>query len=516
MLPASHTTQHAVVKTMGDQGGSPQAEAQALLYQKIFAHAGDAIAIIDPQGYYVEQNEAHYRLIGYSDEELQGKTPAFHLGEEVFAEVAEALASHGRYQGEVISRTKSGVLLDIDLSAFAVTDEAGVPLYYVGIKRDITERKRAKEQIERRIEQLQCIYQLNDAVTRADAVETIYDEALGGLLRALKADRAAVLLIDPDGVMRFKAWRGISEAYRCAVEGHSPWPPDTRDPQPVFIADIEAEPSLSAFQSVFQQEGIGALGFIPLLYQGRLMGKFMLYYNTPHRFTAEEAQLAQTITSHVAFAIGRKAAEAHIRELYERLRHAMTETHHRVKNNLQIIAAMVDMRLMERAEYIPAEEFQRLGSYVRTLAAVHDLLTQKAKEDGQAQSLSAREVLEKLLALMQQTAGERRITYQLEDARLSARQATSLALIANELISNALKYSAGKIQMAFLWSEDEARLEVYDEGSGFPEDFDPARDAHTGLELVERLSRWDLGGQVRFANRPEGGAWVQVTVPLAA
>jgi PAS domain S-box-containing protein len=55
-----------------------QAEEELRLYQQIFHHANDAIAIIDPQGVYQQQNAAHQTLVGYSDGELAGKTPSIH------------------------------------------------------------------------------------------------------------------------------------------------------------------------------------------------------------------------------------------------------------------------------------------------------------------------------------------------------------------------------------------------------------------------------------------------------
>lgn len=115
------------------------------LYQAIFQHSSEPIAIIDPQGFYVEQNAAHAQLLGYSDDELTGETPAIHLGAKVFAELAQELTAKGEYRGEVVSKTKAGELRHIELSAFTMTTPTGEPLCFVGIKRDITERKRAEE-----------------------------------------------------------------------------------------------------------------------------------------------------------------------------------------------------------------------------------------------------------------------------------------------------------------------------------------------------------------------------------
>jgi len=119
------------------------------LYQAIFLHSREPVAIIDPQGLYLQQNAAHAQLLGYTDAELRNQTPAIHLGEEVFSEVARALAQDGEYRGEVVSKTKSGDTRYLELSAFAMRTETGEPLCFVGIKRDITERKRAEEALQR-------------------------------------------------------------------------------------------------------------------------------------------------------------------------------------------------------------------------------------------------------------------------------------------------------------------------------------------------------------------------------
>jgi PAS domain S-box-containing protein len=177
------------------------------------------------------------------------------------------------------------------------------------------ERKKAEEKLRQRFDQLQTVYHLTDAVNRVGDIEAIYEEALNSLQVSLKADRASVLLFDPDGVMRFKAWRGLSKGYRKATEGHTPWPPSAKNPQPILVSNVEEEQSLESLRETLSGEGIHAVGFIPMVYQGKLLGKFMIYYNTPHQFTEEEVQLLQTIASHVAFAIERKKVEERIREL---------------------------------------------------------------------------------------------------------------------------------------------------------------------------------------------------------
>lgn len=210
-----------------------------------------------------------------------------------------------------------------------------------------------------------------------------------------------------------------------------------------------------------------------------------------------------------------RRSQIEIQQLNARLQRSMTETHHRVKNNLQIIAAMVDMQVMEDTTTLPIEEMKRLGAHIKSLALIHDILTTESKGDGQALTISSRSVLEKLLSLLEQMTGGRRFRTHLEDVRISSRQATGLALVANEVVSNAAKHGNGEIEVTFQTQGESAILEVCDDGPGFPAGFDPKSLATTGISLVENLSRWDLCGSAQYLNRPEGGARVVIQMPLA-
>lgn len=128
-----------------NQSSRAQAKLHPDLYREIFEHSSEPIVIIDPQGFYLEQNAAHFQLLGYTDEDLHSQTPALVMGEQEFAEVVRTVAEKGEYRCEVTNRTKSGELKQIELSAFATLNGSGEPLCYVGIKRDITERKRMDE-----------------------------------------------------------------------------------------------------------------------------------------------------------------------------------------------------------------------------------------------------------------------------------------------------------------------------------------------------------------------------------
>jgi len=79
------------------------------------------------------------------------------------------------------------------------------------------------------------LYRFTDRLFRARSLGDAFDAALDAIREALGCDRASILLFDDSGAMRFIAWRGLSDGYRRAVDGHSPWTKDTKDPLPICI-----------------------------------------------------------------------------------------------------------------------------------------------------------------------------------------------------------------------------------------------------------------------------------------
>jgi signal transduction histidine kinase/CheY-like chemotaxis protein len=77
---------------------------------------------------------------------------------------------------------------------------------------------------------------------------------------------------------------------------------------------VTLEPSLAALLPTIESEGIASMAFIPLISRGRVIGKFMLYFDEPHLLASDELQLATLISSQVAFAIERTHAESQARK----------------------------------------------------------------------------------------------------------------------------------------------------------------------------------------------------------
>jgi PAS domain-containing protein len=179
---------------------------------------------------------------------------------------------------------------------------------------DITERKRAEESLARRMEEQAALYQITDRLQRAETLNDVYDSALDAILRALPCQRASILLFDDQGAMRFVAWRGLSDAYRRATDGHSPWTPNAEEPLPICVNDIASADLDESLRATIREEGIGALAFVPLIANGKLIGKFMSYYDAAHVFTDAEVELAVAIGRQLGFGVERMRAEEALRE----------------------------------------------------------------------------------------------------------------------------------------------------------------------------------------------------------
>ena len=162
--------------------------------------------------------------------------------------------------------------------------------------------------------QRDALYLLSEQLHRANSIDEIYSAAMDAIESALNCERSAILLFDDAGIMQFVAWSGLSEDYRAAVTGHSPWQTGETDAQPIAIADVAASDLDEKLKVTVLGEGIGAVAFIPLVSDGALIGKFMAYFREPYAFTKDDVAVSLVIARQLAFAIQRHRTSAQLAE----------------------------------------------------------------------------------------------------------------------------------------------------------------------------------------------------------
>src|SRR5262245_52894634 len=183
----------------------------------------------------------------------------------------------------------------------------------VNVVVDGSERKRVEEALARTAGEQAALYRFTDRLNRSGSVGEACEAAVEAIISALGCSRASVLLFDDGGVMQFAAWRGLSQRYRQAVTGHTPWRPGETGALPICIDNVDAA-DLGPLKTVIVEEGIQALAFVPVAIDGGIVGKFMAYFEAPHHFSDEELELANTIALQLGFGMRRIRADEERRQ----------------------------------------------------------------------------------------------------------------------------------------------------------------------------------------------------------
>lgn len=298
-------------------------------FHALVSQATAGIAQSDMNSRLMFVNPRFCEMLGYPESELIGKT----IWELTYTDdleenkrLFEHMRTHGEsYQFEKRFIRRDGSILWTSVSVSTILDLVGKPKGSVGVVVDISERKRAEQALAEFARQQEALYHLSDQLHHTRSLEDVYNAALDAILSALQCDRASILLFDDTGVMRFVAWRGLSDRYRKATEGHSPWSADEKNPYPICVGDTRTADLTDSLKAIIQEEGIGSLVFIPLLLNGKLIGKFVVYFNVPHDCMDVEIELGLMIVRQLASGIDQKRAEVELRESGARLRAILSQ-----------------------------------------------------------------------------------------------------------------------------------------------------------------------------------------------
>jgi len=208
----------------------------------------------------------------------------------------------------------------------------------------------------------------------------------------------------------------------------------------------------------------------------------------------------------------RKRAEAEVarllvseREKSEQLELSVREAHHRIKNNLQAISDLLYLEQASGEERSMKASLHESMERIHAIALVHDLLS--LHDD--VQTVDIRAVFERLVPMILKSRGlsqERVVlTMEVPTVRVSSKRATTLALIMNELVSNAAKHAftsskVGLLSIRLRQAAEELVLVIQDNGPGLSPGFNLSTDAHVGLEVVQIMAERDLGGRFNLEN----------------
>jgi PAS domain S-box-containing protein len=484
--------------------------------------APDPVFIVDRQGCYLYVGEVKARLFGLSPSQMVGRVVYdFGLAPNVAADLAARIARIFQTQQPYIDTFPISTVTGLRVFEHQLTplfDAQGQVTALLCMARDVTDRSRLNHGLQLHLQEMETTFQAERkqaqtalAISEARA-QRIFNSNIVGVIH-WNLDTG--IITNANDV--FLAMVGYTQD--DLAQGRLNWqemtPPEWQERNWQGVKEIRTLRNGTPYEKeYFCKDG----SRLPLIIGGALFDdsnnegfSFILDISeqkrTENALRASEERYRSLATERIRYI-------EEIENLNARLKRSIQETHHRVKNNLQIISALTELQIEENQEMVPTSAIARIGQHTRSLAAVHDLLTQEAKGDAHIDSLSTQAALDKLIPLLQATTGGRRIPYSVDDFRLPVREGASLALLVSELVSNAVKHGHGDIELTLRVNGDIVRLEVCDDGPGFPPGFDWRKAANTGLGLIDSTGRHDLRGTISFANRPQGGAKVSVTFPV--
>jgi two-component sensor histidine kinase len=250
---------------------------------------------------------------------------------------------------------------------------------------------------------------------------------------------------------------------------------------------------LSGRESEIELEARGVvvrLRTIPLLPRGERVGTLVLLRDVTELRRREQALVSKDAT---------------IREI-----------HHRVKNNLQTVAAL--LRLQARRLDVPEGRaaLEEAVRRVRAIALVHDTLSQTL--DG---PVDFDDVADRLIAMVAELAeaGGRPLPRRIGSfGQLPSAIATPLSMVLTELLQNAFEHGlrgrSGHVEVSVRRLDQGIEIMVADDGAGLPAGFTLSASPRLGLQIVRTLVEGDLRGSIEVRPRPDGGTSATLRIPV--
>jgi len=210
-----------------------------------------------------------------------------------------------------------------------------------------------------------------------------------------------------------------------------------------------------------------------------------------------------------------------VSELRRRERELLTkdatirEVHHRVKNNLQTVAALLRLQARRIPSAEGREALQEAMRRVGTIALVHETLS-----EGLGETVDFDDVVARTIALAVEVAGRSdgiTVVRQGRFGELAAENATPLALVLTELVTNAVEHglreTTGTVEIIAERDGTRLAVQVCDDGVGLPEGFAPGADG-LGTQIVQALVSGEMRGRIQWSGPPGGGTAVRVEVTV--
>ncbi len=422
----------------------------------------DMICAINEKDQIVEFNKAAQARFGYSADEILGKSISIlYYNERERKSVLAHLEDHGSYQGEVVNRTKSGEKFLSYLSASMLYDESGNVVGAMGVSRDITKAREAKQK----------------ELVQAAKLKAIV-EGRSHLIWTVNGDNELVLF-------NRNFYEFYKQNFRKRIgEGDVPW-----DDLDQLLTEDQKDIMAERYERAFE----GKEQFFEVQFRNeRGMDVWMEIHLNPIKIQEKDVRVFE-VSSIAQDITDKKQAEDSIQASLKEKEVLLQEIHHRVKNNLQVISSILNLQSSYIKDSKIVNILRESQNRIKSMAFIHESLYGAKDFSSINFSDYVKNLAQNLIYSYRIQEDKVKLSLKLKPVHLPLDSAIPCGLIINELVSNALKYAfpddkKGKVEIQLYLKNDRVHLHVADDGIGLPDDFNLEQTESLGLQLVSTLA----------------------------
>ncbi|MBF0516187.1 MAG: PAS domain S-box protein [Nitrospirae bacterium] len=438
-----------------------QMENDLRLFSRAIEEAMDDVHIVDMSGKIIYANKAAVEMTGYSFAESIGMDVVTLAKDKDFAVngVMATVYGNGFWSGEILCEKKDGTLYTTWLVVNMIKDTSGTPVAIIGMMRDITSKK-----------EIEKAYRTSEANMRA----------------VLNSITESVCLIDTKGMF---VTVNDTFARRFNKESHEIVGTKVVD---LIMHDV-AETRMKFIDEVISTGK-------PMNFEDK-RGEIDYFSNMYPIF--DDSNNVSGIAVYAVDITLRKKYENYLLNSIKEKDMLMREVHHRVKNNLQIVAGLIGLQLNNIEDEKYRNMFIESQNRIKSISLVHDKLYRSkglAEVDLKEYIVNlSRELFNSFGVDAQSVA----LNMDVENVTIGVDIAVPCGLIINELFTNILKYAfpdkiIGEIAISIqAKGVNKFEMIISDNGVGFPEALDFRKTKSLGLHIVNLLVR-QIGGTIEL------------------
>ncbi|MDR3634029.1 MAG: PAS domain S-box protein [Isosphaeraceae bacterium] len=423
-------------------------------------------------------------------------------------------------------------------------NEAGVPVRMVGISQDITERKRAEEELSQYAQRLEIFHDIDQAILGASSPGEIARVGLTHLaplvsywaasVIAVEFEMAEINIIASVGASADVLPVGIRVPLNAVISSDLEL---LRRDGVIVVEDVQDQPSPFPMHDELMKRGLQSYIRLPLLDRGELIGALNLGANRPGAFTSEDITIVKEVADQMAIALRQamlfeevKAANSRLESLSRRLIHAEEEERRRISRELHDQAGQnltaLTLQLQGASRRLGEGEPTRLALDEsieiagQTLKQIRDISL--ALRPSHLDDLGLVAAIRSLLDGQARAAGFKASFLPVAknlDFRLDTDLETACFRVVQEALTNCVRYAAAnKVCVELYHEEDELSIVVKDDGIGFDVDTALARAEYgASLGLIGMRERVKLlGGLIIIRSKAGGGTEVSASFPITS